>query len=93
MIRYTMHAYVCGRSCVRLTQHEGAMTFNQIFLERPADCRYAIAEFPAGYFLVWDLLEVATFQQTDAVFLAPKPTRTTRDVSSAIVATTLLYDK
>lgn len=91
--RYVLHAYVCGRSCVKLTSHLGAMTFHQIFVERPGDCRYAVAEAPAGFFMVWDLLGIQEFRINDGGFRAPRPVRETRDIDSAIVATAMLYDQ
>jgi hypothetical protein len=88
--RYTLHAYVCGRDCVRDSDHIGAMTFRQVFVERPADCRYAVVEDHDGRVLVWDLLDLDNMLGFD---VEPEPVRETHDVDSAIVATALLYDE
>ena len=91
--RYTMHAYVCGRDCVVNSSHVGAMTFAQIFEERPNGCRYAVVE-TGGRFLVWDLYAVESMTQRRKMWLTPPPpVRETEDVDSAIVATAMLYNQ
>jgi hypothetical protein len=91
--RYTLHAYVCGRDCVVGSQHVGAMTFRQIFADRPVTCRYAVVEI-GGKVLVWDMFDTAGMQQRGRMWLTPPPPiRETEDVDSAIVATAMLYDQ
>ena len=67
---YELHAYVCGRGCIKPSPFEGWATFSQIFQNRPSECRYAVARLVAlrnhqgkvihgpytvGPFVVWDL--------------------------------------
>ena len=87
--RYKLYAYVCGRDCVRINQHEGVMTYHQVFTERPEDCRYAVVEAGPRKFLVWDMYDVWGTWRSD--FRAPPPIRTCTTADSAVVATALLY--
>lgn len=86
--RYTLHAYVCGRSCVHRPEHDGAMTFAQILIERPNDCRYAVVGDDAQRVLVWDLYDAVVHP----VPLEPTPLRVLTDVDQAIVSTLMLYN-
>lgn len=84
--RYTLHAYVCGPSCVVRPDHLGAMTFAQILVERPGSCRYAVVE-TSGEILVWDLYDAVVHPEPRP----PEPVRVMEDVDQAIMATALLY--
>lgn len=98
--RYMLHAYVCGHGCVRLSQHEGWMTFSRVFIERPDDCRYAVATTePPPKVVVWDLYDhdllkrvAKRLGQPLAPLLAPAPIREHDDLDAAVMAAQLLYD-
>lgn len=94
--RYTLHAYVCGEGCVNWWPGIGAVSFNNIYVNRPDNCRFAVA---TGYtpltqgdpVIVWDLYKVE--QNSRGQIIVPKPVRTHPDVYSAVMATTMLYDE
>lgn len=88
--RYTLHAYVCGRSCVKWSQHVGQVTFRQIFVERPDGCRYAVASDVPERVVVWDLYETTmTLKYGPA---EPNPVHQGDDVDAAVMATAMMYD-
>ena len=86
--RYTLHAYIGGPGCVRVSQHVGALTFQQIFIERPEGCRYAVATETPPQVVVWDLYSV-TLSPTTWVVLVPDPVISVASVDAAIMATAM----
>jgi hypothetical protein len=57
---YHLIAYICGHACTKPSPFEGWVTFQQIFVQRPDGCRYAVVQrsraHPTGWYLCWDLL-------------------------------------
>lgn len=95
---YRCHAFVCGVTCVRRTDRDPppTATFQQIYQQRPADCRYVIVGVwmpPLGLerYYAFDLFEVKKDQFN--VLVIPKPRLTHDDLDAAIMATVLLYNK
>lgn len=95
--RYVLYAYVCGAGCVQMADVEGTVTFTQIFMKRPSECRYAVV----GYWdvvehkervLVWDMFD-SRINTTGSKVFPPLPVRVCDDVDQAIMATLMLYDQ
>jgi hypothetical protein len=94
---YKLIAFVCDEGCVkRVKQGYGTRTFRDIYVNRPDDCRYAVATQwnPVKHeeeVIVWDLYE-ATTQPLFRDIQAPQPTLIHHSVEAAIAATLLLYE-
>lgn len=97
---YRCHAFVCSVTCVKRTDRDPppTATFQQIYRQRPADCRYVVvgvwAPDPSKNcerFAVFDLFEVKKDQFN--VLIEPKPRFMVDDLDAAIMATVLLYNK
>lgn len=94
--QYTLHAYVCGRSCVRHTSYLGTITYQSMFNNCPQDCRYAVASFfdPSVFkprVVVFDMN--STLRAPDCITVIPGPPIEFFDtVDAAIMATALLYE-
>jgi allophanate hydrolase subunit 2 len=94
--RYTLHAYVCAQGCVKWRESMGSVSFDYIYVNRPNDCRYAVAgeydvKAQGERVLVWDLYNVS--KNARGQLVTPMPVRVHVDVNSAVMATSILYDK
>lgn len=96
--RFRLRAYVCAAGDVRMPRDsEGVtMTFEQIYVTRPVNCRYAIAGWWAidryAYrFVTFDLFGVL-IDQLNGKALTPKPRLEHDDFDALVMATVLLYD-
>lgn len=94
---FQLHAYVCSQTCVKRVNHDPPPTVNfaQIYLQRPPDCRYAVAGIwvcGTDRFYVFDLFEVKT-RGHGGELITPMPRLVHDDLDAAIMATVLLYDK
>jgi hypothetical protein len=56
--RYVLKAYACLTGGLWLWPDEGSKTLDQIFLNRPNECQYAICATADGVFLCVDLYDV-----------------------------------
>lgn len=93
--QYRLHAYVCGPDCVIRPEIAGTVSFDYVLLNRPNECRYAVAgswdtRKHSESVLVWDLYNVNMNRL--GRFVTPKPVRTYADVDAAVMATGMLYD-
>lgn len=95
---YRLYAYVCSVTCVKRTDRDPppTATFTQIYQQRPADCRYAVAsiwDYATGdRFYVFDLFSVKKNVTTNEL-IVPIPRLVHDDLDAAIMATVLLYNK
>jgi hypothetical protein len=92
---YRLYAYVCGAGCVQHADVDGTVTFMQVFMKRPATCRYAIVgkwdpERNGEIFVVWDL--DATLLDAAARIHPPEAVKVYDDIDQAIMATLMLYE-
>lgn len=96
--QYRLHAYVCGRSCIKRSSYEGVVNYRTIFNGCPTECRYAVVSY-------WDIVRheerVAVFDM-DATVKRPgvslsiepgPPIEYYNTVDAAIMATALLYEE
>jgi hypothetical protein len=93
--QFKLHAYVCGNACLKLYDGEGTLTFTQVFVKRPSDCRYAVASYydvaaRGDVVLVWDLYS-AGLTRTDAL-VPPDPLYRGDCVDAAIMQTFMTYE-
>jgi hypothetical protein len=94
---YKLIAFVCDGGCVkRVKQGYGTRTFRDIYVNRPDNCRYAVASRwdvvnHRDEVIVWDLYE-ATTQPSYRDIEAPAPALIHTNVEAAIAATLLLYE-
>ena len=86
--RFIVRAYVCGKSCVRWRHDEGSMTFVQVYVQRPRDCRYAIVETAQSEVLAIDLYNAHTIDNT----LWVGDYKAYPTVDAAVMATALNYE-
>lgn len=95
--RFRLWAFVCGQTCVRRMDGDPppTATFQQIYQQRPADCRYAVTSLwleGRDWFGVFDLFDVKVAPQTNDVE-TPKARLVHHDLEAAIMATVMLYNK
>lgn len=83
--RFTLHTFVCGPYCTRGVPHEGALTYEQVLLERPVGCRYAVVSDHNNMVYVWDLYQTDPTREPDIVF-------EWLDVDAAVMATMMRYE-
>lgn len=97
--RYTLYAYVCGAGCVVHADVEGTLSFMQVFMKRPAECRYAIVGAwdvakQQHRIFVWDMHDTRSKRTgSHKIYPPPKPLRYFTDVDQAIMATLMLYEQ
>jgi hypothetical protein len=94
--QYKLHAYVCGPDCVVRPNIKGTVSFNYVLLNRPNECRYAVAgtwdtRKHGERVVVWDLYNVDMNRLGN--FVTPKPVWVHDDVDAAVMATGMLYDE
>lgn len=94
--QYTLYAYVCGGACVKRSDVDGTVSFMQVFMKRPSECRYAVVGMwdvatHGEVILVWDLFETMQKQRSGKL-VAPQPLMVCDDVDQAIMATLILFD-
>lgn len=89
--RFKLRAYVCEAGCVRWQDDYGWSTFSQIYIRRPDDCRYAVAEKGAimPEFIVWDLFNVMMTPAGELI--VPPPMLENWSLEAAVMATQLTY--
>lgn len=91
-----LYAYVCGNGCIRTPDVDGTVTFMQVFLKRPAECRYAVVgawNLNTGQerFIVWDLFDTRQKRSGGTRVYPPPSLKIYDDVDQAIMATMMLY--
>lgn len=97
--QYRLHAYVCGPGCVQWSHSIGTVSFEWIYLNRPMDCRYAVAgswSVPkhGEEIIVWDLFDTHISKAKGRLTLVPpKPRFEVDDLDAAVMATSLLYNE
>jgi hypothetical protein len=93
---FRLHAYVCSVTCVKRSgDPPPTVNFAQIYLQRPIDCRYAVAGIwncGRERYYVFDLFEVKK-NSDNGELLTPMPRLVHDDLDAAIMATVLLYNK
>lgn len=96
--QYRLHAYICGPGCVRWADSLGTVSFDWIYLNRPTECRYAIAgkwslAKHGEEVVVWDLFDATrTMVKGHWKLHPPKPKFEVDDLDAAVMATSMLYD-
>lgn len=96
--QYRLHAYVCGPGCVRWSDQHSTVTFEWIYLNRPDECRYAVAgkwstKKHGEEVLVWDLFDARqTRTRGKITLIPPRPKIRTDELDAAIMASSMLYD-
>ena len=97
--QYRLHAYVCRPGCVQWQDTVGTVTFEWIYLNRPEECRYAVAaswSIPkhGEEIVVWDLFDtMVTKARGHLTLVPPKPKFNVDDLDAAVMATSLLYSE
>lgn len=76
---------------------DGTVTFMQVFLKRPAHCRYVVVgQWDVAQqrerIITWDLFDTRRRNGGTKVY-PPQPLREYDDVDQAIMATAMLYDQ
>lgn len=89
--RYRLHCYVCdcGTRTKPITAL-GWITFEQLYIERPHTCRYAVVACADGAIWVMDLFEAIV--GPDGYGVALGPYRVFVDLDTAVMACCLTYD-
>lgn len=88
---YLLHAYVCGEGCVKWNDNIGMVTFSRVFVDRPNNCRFAVAEEKPERVIVWDLYNVEQTVRSGKL-VTPQPFGVHTTVDAAVMATQMLYD-
>lgn len=95
--QYRLHAYVCGRQCVRRMSYMGTVDYRTIFNQCPLNCRYAVVS-------MWDIVRheerVAVFDMDatrqwigNPLKIEPgPPIEYYSTIDAAIMASALLYE-
>jgi hypothetical protein len=97
-VHYLLEAYVC-QSGTKPSPFEGWVTFPQICQQRPADCRFAVAQLvpvfeahPRGPFVCWDLRNFTIGERTPRWRNPPDPVWTGRSADGLIMKCLALYE-
>lgn len=95
--QYRLHAYVCGEGCVKWSDQISTVSYDWIYMNRPAECRYAVAgqwSVPkhGEEVVVWDLFDTQQrMVRGHLTLIPPKPMFEVDDLDAAIMATNMLY--
>lgn len=89
--RMILKAYVCGQNCVKWREFEGSSVFDEIYVRRPDDCRYAVVEIDEQIYVI-DLFDTRAEHRGGRRLLTRGKTTPYGSLDAAVMATTLGYD-